>query len=83
LLATSINPLNANMNLNYVQICSPDRAVNTLRLSYKNQSLMFYTEKIAVCSEIHTKRINTLCGQTVEFMDVKLAVYKEPVRTAQ
>jgi hypothetical protein len=28
---------------------------------------MLYREIIAVCSEIHTKHINTLCGQTVEF----------------
>jgi hypothetical protein len=28
---------------------------------------MLYREIIAVCSEIHTKSINTLCGQNVEF----------------
>ena len=27
---------------------------------------MFYKEIIAVCSEIHTKRLNTVCGQNVE-----------------
>ena len=27
---------------------------------------MLYGEIIAVCSEIHTKHINTLCGQNVE-----------------
>jgi hypothetical protein len=32
---------------------------------------MVYSEIIAVCSEIHTKHINTLCGQNVEFVDVK------------
>jgi hypothetical protein len=32
---------------------------------------MPYREIIAVCSEIHTKHINTLCGQNVEFVDVK------------
>jgi hypothetical protein len=26
---------------------------------------MLYSEIIAVCSEIHTKHINTLCGQNV------------------
>jgi len=31
---------------------------------------MFYKTIIAVCSQIHTKHINTLCGQNVE-----LAVY--------
>ena len=30
---------------------------------------------MAVCSEIHTKHINTLCGQNVELLNVKLAVY--------
>jgi len=29
---------------------------------------MLYREIIAVCSEIHTKHINTLCGQNVEFV---------------
>jgi hypothetical protein len=28
---------------------------------------MLYREIIAVCSEIHTKHINSLCGQNVEF----------------
>jgi hypothetical protein len=32
---------------------------------------MLYTEIIAVCSEIHTKHTNTLCGQNVEFVNVK------------
>ena len=26
---------------------------------------------MAVCSEIHTKHINTVCGQNVEFLSVK------------
>jgi len=37
---------------------------------------MLYTEIIAVCTQIHTKHINTLCGQNVELLNVKLAVYK-------
>jgi hypothetical protein len=32
---------------------------------------MLYREIMAVCSEIHTKHINTLCGQNVEFVNVK------------
>jgi len=32
---------------------------------------MLYSEIIAVCSEIHTKHINTVCGQKVEFLNVK------------
>jgi hypothetical protein len=37
--------------------------------------LMLYREIIAVCSEIQTKHINTLCGQNVELLNVKLAVH--------
>ena len=36
---------------------------------------MLYSEIIAVCSQIHTKHINTLCGQNVELLNVKLAVH--------
>jgi len=32
---------------------------------------MLYREIIAVYSEIHTKHINTLCGQKVELLNVK------------
>jgi hypothetical protein len=32
---------------------------------------MLYREIIAVCSQIQTKQINTLCGQKVEFLGVK------------
>jgi len=32
---------------------------------------MSYREIIAVCSQIHTEHINTLCGQNVEFVNVK------------
>ena len=35
---------------------------------------MLYREIIAVCSEIRTKHINTLCGQNVELY-VKLVVH--------
>jgi hypothetical protein len=38
---------------------------------------MLYREIMAVCSEIHTKHINTLCGQNVELLNVKLVVHKE------
>ena len=32
---------------------------------------MLYREIIAVCSKIHTKHINTLCGQDVEsYIDI-------------
>jgi len=36
---------------------------------------MLYREIMAVCSEIHTRHINTLCGQNVELLNVKLVVH--------
>ena len=36
---------------------------------------MLHREMIAVCSQIHTKHINTLCGQNGEMLNVKLAVH--------
>jgi hypothetical protein len=53
---------------------------------------MLYREIIAVCAQIHTKHKNTLCGQNVELLNVKLVVHivttgfymvKLSVRTAQ
>jgi len=35
---------------------------------------MLYREIIAVFSQFHTKHINTLCGQIVELLNVKLVV---------
>jgi hypothetical protein len=32
---------------------------------------MLYRKRIAVCSEIHTKHINTLCEQNVKSLCVK------------
>ena len=36
---------------------------------------MLYSEIIAVCSQIHTKHTNTLCGQNVELLNVKLVAH--------
>jgi len=36
---------------------------------------MLYREIIAVCSQSHTKHVNTLCGQNVEFVNVKPVVH--------
>jgi len=36
---------------------------------------MLCRELIAVCSEIHTEHINTLFGQSVQLLNVKLAVH--------
>ena len=36
---------------------------------------MLYREIIAHGSEIHTKHVNTVCGQNVELLNVKLVVH--------
>jgi len=36
---------------------------------------MLYREIMVVCSQIHTKQINTLCRQNVELLNVKLVVH--------
>jgi hypothetical protein len=36
---------------------------------------MLYREIIAVCSQIHTKHTNTVWGQNLELLNVKLAVH--------
>ena len=38
---------------------------------------MLYREIIAVCSQIHTKHINTLCGQNVPLLNVNPPVYQQ------
>ena len=42
---------------------------------------MLYREIIAVCSQIHIKPINTLCGQNVESLNVKLVAHKVSLKT--
>ena len=37
----------------------------------QTSQLMLYREITAVCSQIHTKQVNTLCGQNTEFLNVK------------
>jgi hypothetical protein len=36
---------------------------------------MLYREIMAVCSEINSKHINTVCGQNVELLNVKLVLH--------
>jgi len=36
---------------------------------------MLYREIMAICSQIHTKHISTLCQQNVQLMKVKLTVH--------
>ena len=39
-------------------------------LVIKTDKLLLYREIMAVCSQIHTKHTNTLCGQNAEFLNV-------------
>jgi hypothetical protein len=52
---------------------SVPRSKHTVSFIRTNQ-LMLYREIIAVCSQIHTKHINTVCGQNVELLNIKLVV---------
>ena len=36
---------------------------------------MLYREIITVFSQIHTKHINTMCGQNAELLEIKLVVH--------
>ena len=42
-----------------------------LILCYKSSRSMLYRRLSVVCSLIHTKQINTLCGQNGEFLNFK------------
>jgi hypothetical protein len=65
------------MELNYIERFSSHRAVNTLRLGYKNQLEIPGRNSIAVSSKNHTKHINALCGQNVEvFFMLNLVAHK-------
>jgi len=37
---------------------------------------MLHRAKVAVCSESHTKHTNTLCGQNVLLLNIKLVVHQ-------
>ena len=44
---------------------------NKCNVPHSSTVFVLYRETIAVCSEIHTKHINALCGQNVELPFVK------------
>ena len=58
----------------HLQIQSIPRSKHSVSVIQTSQ-LMLYREIVAVCSQIHTKHINTLCGQNVELLNVKLVVH--------
>lgn len=55
-----------------LKIIQPYRGVNTHCLSFKNQSVNAVCGNNCVCSDIHTKHTNTLYGQNVGCVNVKL-----------
>ena len=57
------NHLHNKINPNYMSIFYLYRAVITTGLGCGNQ----YREIITVCSEIHVKHLNVLCGPNVDF----------------
>jgi len=63
------SPEKVNLNIRYVPRCK--------HFSYviKTNQLMVCREIISVSSQIHTKHINTLCGQNVVLLNVKLVVH--------
>jgi hypothetical protein len=58
------------VNWRYIKIQSLPRSKHYVSV-IKTSQLMLYGEIIAVFSQIHTKHINTLCGQNVAFVNVQ------------
>jgi len=58
------------VNIHYTQIQPVPRSKHYISF-VKTSQLMLCREIIAVCSQIHTKHLNTLCGQNVELVNVK------------
>jgi hypothetical protein len=66
-----INPFKNKFNVNYIKIHSVPRSKHTASGLQKPVKLMLYREIIAVYCDIHTERINELCGQNVGFLNVE------------
>ena len=59
------------LNWPYIKTQSVPRSEHHLGYKKKTSQLIMYREIVTVCSEIHTKHTNTLCGQNVGFVNVK------------
>ena len=58
---------NAKFNLHHTQVLSAYRAVNTLHLDYRNQSVNSVVgDNLTFFCGHQTKRVNAICGQNVE-----------------
>jgi len=72
---TVLRGLCADLNCHlYSRVQSVPRSKH-YALVIETSRLMFHREIMTVCSEIPTKHINTVSGQNVELMNVKLAVH--------
>ena len=68
------NHLRTKLDLSQLKIQSVPRSKHSASV-IKTDQLMLYREIIAVCSQIRTKHINTLCGQNVESLNGKLVAH--------
>ena len=62
-----VGPLKSKLPELHLNIQSVPRSKHSASV-IKTSQLMLYREIIAVCSQIHTKHINTLCGRKVGFV---------------
>jgi hypothetical protein len=53
----------------------PTRRPSSGSTSASYSQSILYREIIAVCSEIHIKYVNTVCGQNVEFLVLNVVVH--------
>jgi hypothetical protein len=65
-----VNPLSTKRNLFYLKTQVVPRSKHSISV-IKTHHVTLYRAKVAVSSEIHTKRIHSLCRQNVEMLNVK------------
>ena len=70
LCGQNVELLSVKLYYVYLNIQCVPRSKHSISV-IKTSHLMLYREIIAVCSEIYTKHINTLCGQNVGFVNVR------------
>jgi hypothetical protein len=58
-----------SFNYTFIFDLTMEPHLTLLSVHRQTNQLMLYSEIIAVCSQMHTKHINTLCGQNVEFFN--------------
>jgi hypothetical protein len=65
-----------NLYCDYLEVQPVPRSKHSVSVITANK-LTLFREIMAVCSEIHTKHINTstVCGQNVDFVNVILVVH--------